>query len=425
MASLVLTAATLGGTTAITPTDQSGAITLTLPSTTGTLALAGASSSSISNGTSNVTVNSSGGTVSIATAGTTALTVSTAQNVGIGTSSPTTLVDLVRSSTSGSDVSMPNVFVRNTSATQGNGSSTFNQSVVVVSAGNGTVFGGIRAAYDSAGSYGTGMQLYANSTNPLQFYTNGAEKMRLTSGGALGVGTTSPSGQFEVSSAGYTNATFSSSGAGYYGQFTCSSYTGGGTPVTVSLISDGGSGFGRISTGTGHPLVFGTVATERMRLTTLGLLIIGNTASPGTNTIGVQLSSDMVNYANVISAGTYTSTFNLIAFYNGNGNVGGIQSSGSSTLYNTTSDRRLKTNIVDAPLGNIDNIKVRSFDWIADGAHQEYGLIAQELIEIAPYAVSNIPDSDQMMGVDYSKLVPMMIKEIQTLKERIAILENK
>jgi Chaperone of endosialidase len=165
--------------------------------------------------------------------------------------------------------------------------------------------------------------------------------------------------------------------------------------------------------------------SEKMRLTALGLLIIGNTASPGTNTIGVQWSSDMNNYANVISSGTATSAFNLIMFYNGNGNVGSIQSSGSSTLYNTTSDRRLKTNIVDAPLGNIDNIKVRSFDWIADGAHQEYGLIAQELIEIAPYAVSNIPNSDQMMGVDYSKLVPMMIKEIQTLKERIAILENK
>jgi len=42
MASIVLTAATLGGTTAITPTDQSGAITLTLPSTGGTLQTSGA-----------------------------------------------------------------------------------------------------------------------------------------------------------------------------------------------------------------------------------------------------------------------------------------------------------------------------------------------------------------------------------------------
>jgi hypothetical protein len=39
MASLVLTAATAGGTTSITPTDQSGVVNITLPSTSGTLGL--------------------------------------------------------------------------------------------------------------------------------------------------------------------------------------------------------------------------------------------------------------------------------------------------------------------------------------------------------------------------------------------------
>jgi hypothetical protein len=111
-------------------------------------------------------------------------------NVGIGTTSPSTLVDLAKSNTSGNDNQMPNLFVRNTSATQGNGSSTFNQSIVGVSAGNSTVSGGIRAAYDSAGSYGTGVQFYVNSTNPLQFYTNGSERMRITSSGTFGIGTT-------------------------------------------------------------------------------------------------------------------------------------------------------------------------------------------------------------------------------------------
>jgi hypothetical protein len=122
---------------------------------------------------------------------TTAIAVDASQNVGIGTSSPTTLVDLAKSNTSGNDNQMPNLFVRNTNATQGNGGSTFNQAVVFVSAGNSAVGGGIRAAYDSAGSYGTGMQLYVNSTNPLQFYTNGSERMRIDSSGNLLVGTTS------------------------------------------------------------------------------------------------------------------------------------------------------------------------------------------------------------------------------------------
>jgi hypothetical protein len=116
---------------------------------------------------------------------TTAIAVDASQNVGIGTSSPTTLVDLAKSNTSGNDNQMPNLFVRNTSATQGNGGSTFNQAAVFVSAGNSAVGGGLRAAYDSGGSYGTGMQLYVNSTNPLQFYTNGSERMRIDSSGNL------------------------------------------------------------------------------------------------------------------------------------------------------------------------------------------------------------------------------------------------
>jgi hypothetical protein len=105
--------------------------------------------------------------------------------------------------------------------------------------------------------------------------------------------------------------------------------------------------------------------------------------------------------------------------------VGAIGVDVSTTTYNTTSDQRLKTNVVDAPSGNIDGIKVRSFDWIVDGNHQEYGMVAQELLEVAPYAVHQPKNPDEMMAVDYSKLVPMMIKEIQDLKARLTALESK
>ena len=72
----------------------------------------------------------------------------------------------------------------------------------------------------------------------------------------------------------------------------------------------------------------------------------------------------------------------------------------------------------------IDAIKVRSFKWNADNSEQRYGMVAQELLEVAPEAVSVPADEDQMMGVDYSKIVPMLIKEIQSLRARVAQLEG-
>jgi hypothetical protein len=51
-------------------------------------------------------------------------------------------------------------------------------------------------------------------------------------------------------------------------------------------------------------------------------------------------------------------------------------------------------------------------------------MIAQELLEVAPEAVSQGETEDVMMGVDYSKLVPMLIKEIQSLRNRVAQLEE-
>jgi hypothetical protein len=117
---------------------------------------------------------------------------------------------------------------------------------------------------------------------------------------------------------------------------------------------------------------------------------------------------------------------NFSTFYQGTTNVGSISVTGSTTSYNTSSDQRLKENIADADDSGfkVDAIQVRQFDWKANGSHQDYGMVAQELVEVAPEAVSVPEDSEEMMGVDYSKLVPMLIKEIQSLRQRVASLEE-
>ena len=124
----------------------------------------------------------------------------------------------------------------------------------------------------------------------------------------------------------------------------------------------------------------------------------------------------------VIQVQNENSTAKQISFRtNGNSEVGSITTTFSGTAYNTTSDQRLKENIVDAPeFGSvIDSIQVRSYDWKADHTHQRAGFIAQELVTVAPEAVYQPEDPEEMMAVDYSKLVPMLVKEVQSLRARL------
>jgi hypothetical protein len=149
---------------------------------------------------------------------------------------------------------------------------------------------------------------------------------------------------------------------------------------------------------------------------------LNSSATPDASVAGFMFTADQL----YTSAGAATTLNYQVRFYNGNGLVGAITTDGSATAYLTSSDQRLKENIADADDAGskIDAIQVRQFDWKIDGSHQDYGMIAQELLEIAPEAVSQPEDPEEMMGVDYSKLVPMMLKEIQSLRARVADLES-
>jgi hypothetical protein len=114
---------------------------------------------------------------------------------------------------------------------------------------------------------------------------------------------------------------------------------------------------------------------------------------------------------------------NGIGFRNASGTtVGSITVNASTTSYNTSSDQRLKENIQDAYSASslIDSLQVRQYDWKTGGLHQRYGFVAQELVTVAPEAVHQPADPEEMMAVDYSKLVPMLVKEVQSLRKRLA-----
>jgi hypothetical protein len=127
-----------------------------------------------------------------------------------------------------------------------------------------------------------------------------------------------------------------------------------------------------------------------------------------------------------------TGATNQIVFNNGNGQVGFINTNGSSTAYGTASDHRLKTNVnpmVDA-LKTISALKPCTYEWKVSGLGGE-GFIAHELHEVIPHAVMGEKDavnedgSIKPQGVDYSKIVVHLVAAIQELTAKIEALEAR
>ena len=98
----------------------------------------------------------------------------------------------------------------------------------------------------------------------------------------------------------------------------------------------------------------------------------------------------------------------------------------SAADFNSTSDQRLKKNIENAkdPGSIIDQIVVRQFDWIESGEHQQFGFVAQELVDVYPDAVVPGSNPEDIWRINYNLVVPLLVKEIQQLKTRIKNLED-
>ena len=264
---------------------------------------------------------------------------------------------------------------------------------------------------------------FANSE--LRLFTNSTEKMRIDSSGNVGIGTTSPTQALDVK--------------GSVSVGTDSSAFIDLQRPTANYIIANKSGTGRLHLTAGADLRFHTgqadgdfSQNERMRIDSSGNLLVGQTSTANYETAAGHHFRPNGFVTHTRDSGTImvmnrlTNDGPTIDFRRDNTTVGTISVTSSATAYNTSSDERLKENIQDAEDAGskIDAIQVRQFDWKSDGSHQDYGVIAQELLEVAPEAVTEGETEDDMMSVDYSKLVPTLIKEIQTLRNRVAQLEN-
>jgi len=157
----------------------------------------------------------------------------------------------------------------------------------------------------------------------------------------------------------------------------------------------------------------------------------------GTSTYGVLASANGITfdsggmiYANSNNAHIFNRSTNssgtIMQFrYNEATVVGTIAITSSTTSYNMTSDYRLKEDLKPINGLNIVNkINIYNYKWKSENSRMD-GVLAHELQEVLPYAVTGIKDGEDMQGVDYSKLVPVLIKSIQELSAEIDTLKNK
>ena len=135
----------------------------------------------------------------------------------------------------------------------------------------------------------------------------------------------------------------------------------------------------------------------------------------------------------------------LVGFRNSDNEtvVGTVQFANNFTnvSYNTSSDIRLKT-IVDKPMNALEKIlqiTPRNYYWneeadpitwerlAPDKKTIDYGFIAQELYEVFPQmvAVGGDDPKTEPWQIDYSRITPLLVKAIQELSAKVAILESK
>jgi len=172
-----------------------------------------------------------------------------------------------------------------------------------------------------------------------------------------------------------------------------------------------------------------TSGVERMRITSGGDFEFKNgTLKVGDSTTAELLiipSPDGFAPALLQFHKTDTASQTVLQFLQNNIQKGSITYSGTSTSFNTTSDYRLKEDLQDfAGLDMVSKIPVYDFKWKTDES-RSYGVMAHELQEVLSDAVSGEKDAEEMQGVDYSKIVPLLVKSIQELKAEVELLKTQ
>lgn len=237
----------------------------------------------------------------------------------------------------------------------------------------------------------------------------------ITSGGAIGSTSglpiiTTTSGVLTTGSFGTTAGTFC---AGNDGRFSSAAYlgqnqtftglqrfqqeivietNGGANTPAVRIGSSVNSGFYRETNGSVG------VSVDSTRRVTFGTAdhFFSNSSSANP---GVSINNSGVV---VIGNSNQASGWGFLEFRRNNATVGFVSQNGTTAVqYNTTSDYRLKENVVQLTdaIGSLKALQPRRFNFIADPNRVVSGFIAHELQDVVPEAVAGEKDATEAVGI--------------------------
>ena len=162
-------------------------------------------------------------------------------------------------------------------------------------------------------------------------------------------------------------------------------------------------------------------------------VLFGCTSLPSDSVGGAGFEKAADNRMILNLSTTTTSILNVAVFRNPNNAVGSINTSGTTTGFNTSSDYRLKENVVtdwDAT-SRLKQLKPSRFNFKADKDTTVDGFLAHEVQSIVPVAINGEKDAvdadgnPEYQGIDQSKLVPLLTKALQESIARADALEAR
>ena len=259
-----------------------------------------------------------------------------------------------------------------------------------------------------------------------KFTTNNSTYGKYTFDSSVGIGTVSPNTKLHVKTDtdgdGITIQRNSTT-AGTYGQLGFSASTNDAGIPNVWIRGYRGSAY------TDNYMTFGTggnTGSEAGRFDASGNLLIGKTTTATAN-VGIELRNDgllaVTRDTATVAIMNRNTNGTIIDFRKSDTSVGSISTAGGTTSYNTSSDARLKDVTGEARgLEVITKLNPVAYNWKADGKADE-GLIAQEVKELVPNAVTGSEDEHYQM--DYSKLVTHLVKAVQELEQQTIELKKE